>query len=186
MKTNPNRTGAERLSAEERREAIIDAAVTEFATMGFHGASTERIAAAAGISQPYIFRLFGTKKDLFVATVGRINAAIKETLQAAVAADPDNPLAAASAAFNQLMHRRDEVTLLLQAFATARDPELVVLTHARMGEMYAFIEEMTGKSGKELQQFFAYGMLYVIAATLDLPAIASEQPWAANLIQPWP
>src|SRR6188474_1290470 len=60
-----------RKSAEERREAVLDAALGEFAEHGLHGGSTEAIAAKAGISQPYVFRLFGTKKELFKAVVSR-------------------------------------------------------------------------------------------------------------------
>ena len=60
-----------RKSAEERRDDILQAALVEFAERGLHGASTEEIAKRAGISQPYVFRLFGSKKDLFKATVAR-------------------------------------------------------------------------------------------------------------------
>src|SRR5215212_4650545 len=62
---------AERKSAEERREQILEAALAEFAARGLDGGSTEAIARAVGISQPYVFRLFGTKKGLFMATMER-------------------------------------------------------------------------------------------------------------------
>src|SRR5436190_631902 len=61
----------ERKSKEERREDILDAALEVFADQGLHGASTEEIARRAGISQPYVFRLFGTKKELYIAGVAR-------------------------------------------------------------------------------------------------------------------
>src|ERR671931_1216380 len=61
----------ERKTAAERREAVLEAALIEFAERGLDGASTEAIARRAGISQPYVFRLFGTKKDLFKAVVAR-------------------------------------------------------------------------------------------------------------------
>jgi AcrR family transcriptional regulator len=61
-------TEIRRQTADERREAVLSAATQEFAERGFHGASTEAIARAAGISQPYLFRLFGTKKSLYLAT----------------------------------------------------------------------------------------------------------------------
>src|SRR5258707_11998388 len=64
-------TTTERKSKEERREEILDAAIGEFARKGLHGASTEEIARLAGISQPYVFRLFGTKKELYIAGVAR-------------------------------------------------------------------------------------------------------------------
>src|ERR687898_3512559 len=56
-----------RQTAEARRGAVLEAARHEFARHGLHGASTDAIARSAGISQPYLFRLFGTKKDLFLA-----------------------------------------------------------------------------------------------------------------------
>ena len=59
----------ERMSAAERREAILDAAVEEFATHGYENATTAGIATGAGISQPYVFRFFPTKKDLYIAVI---------------------------------------------------------------------------------------------------------------------
>src|SRR3954470_2932298 len=67
-----------RLSAAERRDSILDAAMVEFAERGLEGTSTEDIARRAGISQPYLFRLFGTKKELFKATAARC---LRETLE---------------------------------------------------------------------------------------------------------
>ena len=67
-----------RQTAEQRREAVLDAAKIEFARHGLHGASTDAIARRAGISQPYLFRLFGTKKELFLALN---EACFAETLQ---------------------------------------------------------------------------------------------------------
>src|SRR5881392_3037782 len=68
-----------RKTKEVRREEILDAALEEFAERGLHGASTEEIAKRAGISQPYVFRLFGTKKELFLAVVARC---FRQTLEA--------------------------------------------------------------------------------------------------------
>ena len=58
-----------RLTADERREEVIAAAAVEFASGEFAGASTAAIARRAGVSQPYLFQLFRTKKDIFLATV---------------------------------------------------------------------------------------------------------------------
>jgi AcrR family transcriptional regulator len=67
-----------RKSKEIRREEVLDAALDEFAETGLHGASTEDIARRAGISQPYVFRLFTTKKELFTAVAARC---FRETLE---------------------------------------------------------------------------------------------------------
>src|SRR5215210_4696470 len=56
-----------RKSAEERREEILEAAIEEFAARGLRGASIESVAERVGVSQPYVYKLFGTKKDLFLA-----------------------------------------------------------------------------------------------------------------------
>src|SRR3954469_25141501 len=68
----------ERKTKEERRDEILDAALAVFAEQGLHGSSTEEVARRAGISQPYVFRLFGTKKELFTAVVTRC---FRETLE---------------------------------------------------------------------------------------------------------
>src|ERR1700685_1229674 len=67
-----------RQSADARRASILDAAIVEFAKSGYAGTSTEDIARRAGISQPYLFRLFGTKRELFKASVARC---FRETLE---------------------------------------------------------------------------------------------------------
>src|ERR1700730_8853996 len=73
-----NPVTATRHTAAERRDEILAAAMIEFADRGLHGTSTDDIARRAGISQPYLFRLFGTKKELFKASVSRC---FRETLE---------------------------------------------------------------------------------------------------------
>ena len=59
----------QRLSAEDRRAAIIDAARTLFARNGFRGTGTSDIAAAAGCSEPVIYKHFASKQALFAAVL---------------------------------------------------------------------------------------------------------------------
>src|SRR5205809_7504301 len=95
------------MTAAERKASILDAALVEFAEHGLHGASTEAIAAKAGISQPYVFRLFGTKKKLFMAVVNRC---FRETLdvfqRAAEGKRGEEALEAIGKAYNQLLNDR--------------------------------------------------------------------------------
>src|SRR5690349_22907058 len=74
-----------RKSAEERREDILAVAMQHFAAGGYHGTSTEAIARDAGISQPYLFRLFRTKKELFLACDDRACEKILEAFRRAAA-----------------------------------------------------------------------------------------------------
>src|SRR4249919_243265 len=64
-----NAASTTRLTAEERRDEVIAAALHAFAEGGYAGTSTESIARAVGVSQPYLFQLFGTKRQLFLAAV---------------------------------------------------------------------------------------------------------------------
>ena len=59
-----------RLSADERRAVIIEAASHVFAERGYLGASMERIAAAAGVSAPLIYEHFASKKALYIELLG--------------------------------------------------------------------------------------------------------------------
>src|SRR3954470_8426090 len=96
-----------RKSAPERREEIVTAALEHFAQSGYNGASTDAIARQAGISQPYLFRLFGTKRDLFLACADRSDARIRSTFERAVAGlPPEERLPAMGQAYVQLLGDR--------------------------------------------------------------------------------
>ena len=114
-----------RQTAAERRVAVLDAATTEFAAKGLHGASTEDIARAAGISQPYLFRLFGTKKELYLATSQR---AIEHLYQvfadAAAGKQGMDALHAMGEAYQDVMSDRDRLMLMLKCWASCDDPEI--------------------------------------------------------------
>src|SRR6202035_3570801 len=61
----------QRVPASERRDALIESAVQEFARGGLHGTPVDRIARSVGVAQPYVFALFGSKRELFLAAVER-------------------------------------------------------------------------------------------------------------------
>src|ERR671937_1653329 len=97
-------TATERKTAQERRDDIIDAAFVEFAQKGLHGTSTDVIARRAGVSQPYLFRLFGTKKELFIAALNRCFRVTLETfMRAAEGKRGDEALLAMGAAYQDLL-----------------------------------------------------------------------------------
>ncbi len=96
-----------RMSAGERREQLLEAAVAEFALHGLNGTSTELIARRVGVSQPYLFRLFGTKKDLFLAAIHRAFDRTHNTFERAAQAHPEGKLAAMGKAYQQLVSDRE-------------------------------------------------------------------------------
>ncbi len=160
-----------RQTADERRDAIIDAAIVEFAVYGLHGTPTETIARRVGISQPYIFRLFGSKKELFLAALERVYDRIASTFLAAAGATDGDVLEAMGHSYKTLLAGRDELFLLLQAFAASSDQEVRAVAHDRYAALYRMVAATSGAGEEALRQFFAYGMLLTVAAAIDLPQL---------------
>lgn len=184
---------ARRRTADERREDVINAAVVEFATFGLHGASTEAIAARAGISQPYVLRLFGTKKALFLASVERVCEQIMATwrrgLDAAIARNPDatssDRLLAMGQEYVGLVGAVDGLRLVLQSFSSAEDPEIRKTAHRWLGTMFDWVREASGADGDAVREFFATGMMLTVAASIRASDAAADEAWArAFFMQP--
>src|ERR671936_1035120 len=118
------RATIERKSAQERRDEIVDAAFAEFAQKGLHGTSTDVIARRAGVSQPYLFRLFGTKKELFIAALHRCFRVTLETfMRAAEGKRGEEALVAMGKAYRELLTDRQKLLMQLQGHVACGDPE---------------------------------------------------------------
>ena len=170
-----------RKTAEARREEILDAAMEEFALRGLEGASTEAIALKAGISQPYVFRLFGTKKELFKASIARC---LRETLEifqrAAEGKRGEEALQAIGGAYGELLGDRIRLQAQLQAYAACSDPEVCEVVRAGYGDLVTYVERVSGVGPEEISRFFGAGMLWNVVAAMDLQHSGEE--WAARLI----
>src|SRR5688500_4959305 len=99
-----------RLTAQERHAQIVEAAVTAFAQGGYAGTTTDQVARIAGVSQPYVIRLFGSKRELFLATMRHAGDRVQDTWRAAAAQDPT--LAGLGAAYKNLLADRDLLVVL--------------------------------------------------------------------------
>jgi AcrR family transcriptional regulator len=172
---------AARLSAPERRDAVLDAALVEFAERGLHGTSTEAIARRAGISQPYLFRLFGTKKGLFTAATARC---LRETLEvfqrAAEGKRGEEALHAIGQAYVELLQDRTRLGGQLQAYAACDDPEIRDVVRAGYGDLVAYVERVSGLPPQAVMQFFACGMLLNVFSAMDLDR--RPEPWSERLL----
>jgi AcrR family transcriptional regulator len=166
-----------RLSADERRAEIVEAAIKAFASGGLAGTSTEDIARLAGVSQPYLFRLFGTKRDLFIAAVERAFDRIEAEFDLAAARlDPDeaakvgmNPvLFAIGRHYQDMMADRTLLRFQLHAYAACDDSEVRVVVRARFAGLVTKVSGLSGEPAESLRTFFAEGMLLNVAATMDL------------------
>jgi AcrR family transcriptional regulator len=165
-------TPTTRLSADERREEIVAAAMTEFAVTGYVGTSTEAIARRSGVSQPYLFQLFGTKKDLFIAAVrhgfGRTITAFDAAGRAARRDDhsADHVLDAMGQAYCVLLQDRELLLCQLQAYAACSDTEIRQAVGEEWSRLYRLVQDLSGASEPELEQWFAIGMLMNTAAAI--------------------
>ncbi len=177
-----------RKTAGERREEVIAAAIVEFATYGYYGGSTERIAAAAEISQPYVLRLFGTKKAIFLAAFQRVCSNIMETWRIANARldnrqrpappTPSERLYAMGESFLDLVTHVHDLRLVLQAFSSAEDDDIRTAAHDGLKEMFDWVWQTTGASIDDVRQHFSYGMMLMVAASIRAGDDLATEPWA--------
>ena len=166
-----------RMSASERREQVLNAALAEFAARGLAGTSTEDVGGRAGISQPYLFRLFPTKKGLFLALVQRCFERIAEVFTTAAGDHSgEDALMAMGDAYHQLLADRTLLLLQLHAYAACDDPDIRAATRAGFKELWLLVERLSGVSYERIVSFFAVGMLMNVAAAMDLPAV--DERWA--------
>ncbi len=174
-----------RRSAPERREEIVTIAIEHFAVNGYKGTSTDQVAREAGISQPYLFRLFHTKRDLFLACHTAMHDRIGETFAAAArGAEPGERLTAMGGAYVELLRDRTSLLFQMQSYAACSDAEIRAQVRRCYGALVGQVRELSGAADAELWRFFSSGMLMNVVASLDLAEIAAEDPWAALWTQP--
>jgi len=172
-----------RKTAEERREEILTVALEEFGEHGLDGTSTDTIARKAGISQPYLFRLFGTKKKLYVATVERCMAETLEIFRAASRGlRGEEALHAMGHAYGELVVS-DRTRLLgqMQAYAACGDEDVRDAIRRGYGELYRFVEAVADLPVEAVSGWFASGMLWNVVAAMDLAN--DPEPWAVRLME---
>ena len=171
---------ATRSTATERREDVVAAAFAAFADTGLDGTSTEDIARAAGISQPYLFRLFGTKKQLFLAAVELCFAQTEAVFREAVAGgSPAEAKHLMGDAYFEMIHDRQKLRMQMQAYAACDDPDVRRVVQQGFARLSAYIQGATGFTNVELAHFLAQGMLLNVMASMDV--LDSVEPWAATI-----
>jgi AcrR family transcriptional regulator len=147
------------MTAEDRRVQILDVAVSEFANKGLYGTSTETIADKAGVSQPYLFRLFGTKRELFLAAADLCFDRVRETFTVAAESNPENRLAAMGAAYKRLVSQRHLLLMQLQSYAASSDDVVRSRVSRRYADLFRHVVQVSGESADQIRSFFAVGML---------------------------
>jgi AcrR family transcriptional regulator len=174
---------ATRMTAVERRADVLRVAVAEFAKTGFQGTSTEDVARAAGISQPYLFKMFPTKKTLFLALVEHGFTRVRQAFIDAVGeATGELALERMGERYGVLLRDRDQLLLQMQSYAACDDPEIGEVTRREFGKLWREVARLSGMEDDRLQQFFAMGMLMNVVAAMDATNHPSQ--WVKACIPP--
>jgi AcrR family transcriptional regulator len=175
-----------RQTAEVRREAVLEAARSEFARHGLHGASTDAIARRAGISQPYLFRLFGSKKALFLAVTDVCFAQTLDAFRAAASGKSgEEAMRAMGEGYVRLIEEnRALLQQQLQVYATAVEDEEVRAAAVRgYGRLVDYVETVTGADQRTISRFFATGMLLNTLMALGVDDVeAPDEAWMGRLL----
>ena len=184
--STPQSTPArQRVPAAERRDALIQAAVREFAHGGLHGTPVDRIARRVGVAQPYVFRLFSSKRELFLAAVERAFEQITQTFtEAADRVDPASASVTADVldglgnAYVALLESdRDSLMLQHQAYAACDDTVIRGQVRAGYARLVAHVQRLSGAEPERVDEFFRYGMWLNVAAALGVTDLSAGSAW---------
>jgi len=166
---------SEETTSVNRREQILEAAVVVFAEHGYYRATTAQVAEKVGISQPYVFKVFKNKEELFVAALKKAFERIVHTFEG-LEASADRLLKEAIQAYVVLMETHpNEIILQVQALGI-RDESIRQTMQEGMQRVTSLMEEKFTLAGMEhpevlVSTFMANGMLCNIAMTLDMPEL---------------
>ena len=170
-------------TAATRREDVLEAAQEQFALKGYWGTPTTDIAKAAGISQAYLFRLFPTKQELFIAGVERCMGAVRETFEHAAAphpGDPDAMFEAMAQRYSELLADRTMLLAQLQAYSACGEPAICAAVQQHYGRLVDMVRTTTGADDERVSSFFATGMLLTIVAAMGAHDLDAD--WARALM----
>jgi len=185
----PVKPARRRVPAAERREELIAAAVHEFAHGGLHGTPVERIARRVGVAQPYVFSLFPSKRDLFLAALERGFERVAEAFRRAAAeyaegrapADCEDALEAMGHAYTDLLASdRDYLMLQHHSYAACDDELVRACVRRRYAELVLLAQELSGADSERIDDFFRHGMALNVAAALGVEDLSVGCAWVAE------
>jgi AcrR family transcriptional regulator len=182
-KTEPRR----RVPAAERRDALIEAAVHHFAHGGLQGTKVSAIAAEVGVAQPYVFSLFPTKRDLFLAAVDRCFEKVSALFEKAAddfdhngpqEPEEDKLKSIGKTYTGAIADDPDQLLLQLQAYAACGDdPGIQLSVRHNYAGLVDLCRRLTGVDDERLDQFFQMGMWCNVAAALGIEDFSTESGW---------
>ena len=172
------------MRAEDRRELIIGAAMGVFGDYGYVGTTTDQVAKAAGVSQPYVVRIFGTKENLFLEVLERALATLMSDFRRALADAGDVPLyVRLGRAYFNLLSNRGLLLSLMHGFVLGSDPKIGARAREGYLEVYTFLRDEAGFGSSDAMQFLANGMLINTMVGLRMGDEYETNPVARELLQ---
>lgn len=173
------------MPAEERRELILDAALRAFAAGGYAGTSTDAVAKEAGVSQPYVVRMFGTKLELFLAVFDRACRRIDDAFRRVLDEGPFDPAGEEDRlrlghAYTTLLSDSDQLHVMMHGFSAGMIPEIGALGREGMGRIFETLRG-TGWDDDEIREFVAHGMLLTVL--LSMGAFTAADGPLADLVR---
>src|SRR4051794_27131521 len=174
-----------RMGAEERREQVLGAATRAFARTGYAGTSTDAVAREAGVSQPYVVRMFGTKLELFLAVFDRATDRIKAAFHSVLDSGPFDPdddedWARLGTAYTELLTDRDFLLVTMHGFAAGDDPALGKHGRVCMGEIFDLVRS-TGATEEQATTFVSHGMLLNVLLAMRAPEHPEDSQALADM-----
>jgi AcrR family transcriptional regulator len=186
--TSTSKQARQRVPAAERRDALISAAIEEFSIGGLHGTPVDRIARRVGVAQPYVFSLFPTKRDLFIAAVERGFEMVMELFSesalrfkrehAEESYERVDLLAALGDSYIELLAtNRPKLMFQLQAYAACEDDTIRERVSAAYRALELHIREIADASEDEVNEFLSHGMWLNVQAALQMMDLDAACDW---------
>ncbi|MCU1639779.1 MAG: TetR family transcriptional regulator [Nocardia sp.] len=170
-------------TSDVRREAVLDAAIVEFARTGYHGTPINTVATAAGISTAYVFKLFPSKVELFVAALDRCFELVEQSLATGAAraagGDPEVILYEMGGAYAELISDKSLLMLQVHAQSATDIPDIAEALRRGLARVTDYAKVRSGASDESVQRFIAVGQLCHLITTLGIDG--HEGGWAAIL-----
>src|SRR3954452_5327481 len=131
-----------KLTSGERRQGVLDAASRVFFASSYRGATTAEIAREAGISEPILYRHFGSKRDLYIACLDEAWRSLREFADKMVAEDPGHCLGRIADGY---MKKRDGLRLVdlwIQALNEVSDPAIAKAVRRQIREVHDYFADV--------------------------------------------
>ncbi|HEX4401348.1 MAG TPA: TetR/AcrR family transcriptional regulator [Galbitalea sp.] len=175
---------ATRMASDERRILVLEAATAVFGQRGYAGTTTDQVATAAGVSQPYVVRIFGTKEKLFLAVLQRALDTLMAAFHRALADTAPEPVHhRLGVAYADLLTDRGLLLSLMHGFVLGADPEVGKVARAGFLEVYSFLKDEAGMAPEEASDFLAHGMMLNTLIGLRMTDEYDTNPDARELLE---